>query len=148
MNRMLLSLCGLALMSALPVAAEAPAPDARVKVDMPAAAVAVFRDEMRAKMEGLQQALAALADNTPATAADVVERTLGMGAMQQHMQLPAEARPGRYAPTELRQLGMQSHHQGSALAAALRAGDRPRIDAALRDVTASCVACHAAFRIF
>ncbi len=70
-----------------------------------------------------------------------------MGAMGQHAALPPEARPGRYLPDAMFALGRQSHRHGSELAEALKADDRARIDAALRDVTATCVACHSTYRI-
>ena len=119
----------------------------RHKVDMPAPAVSVFREEMLMKLQALHQTEAALAAGKPAEAAPFVERHLGMGAMGQHAKLPPEARPGRYLPDAMHALGRQSHRNGSELAEALKAGDRPRIDAALRDVTATCVACHSTYRI-
>ena len=119
----------------------------RHKVDMPAPAVSVFREEMLMKLQALHQVEAALAAGKPAEAAPFVERHLGMGAMGQHAKFPPEARPGRYLPDTMHALGRQSHRNGSELAEALKAGDRPRIDAALRDVTATCVACHSTYRI-
>lgn len=119
----------------------------RQKVDMPAPAASALREEMLMKLQALHQTEAALAAGQPAEAAPFVERHLGMGAMGQHAKLPPEARPGRYLPDAMHALGRQSHRNGSELAEALKAGDRPRIDAALRDVTATCVACHATYRI-
>lgn len=144
----ILAALGLSLTVSAQTPAPAPAPvDARQKVEMPPAAVAVFREEMQAKLQALHRVMAALAANDPAAAADDVEQQLGMSAMGQHAKLPRESRPGLYAPDALHALGRQSHREGSALAAALKAGDRPRIDAVLRDVTATCVACHATYRI-
>lgn len=119
----------------------------RQKVDMPAPAASALREEMLMKLQALHQTETALAAGQPAEAAPFVERHLGMGAMGQHAKLPPEARPGRYLPDAMHALGRQSHRNGSELAEALKAGDRPRIDAALRDVTATCVACHATYRI-
>ena len=94
------------------------------------------------------RALNALAAGKPTDAVEFVERHLGMGAMGQHAALPMEARPGRYLPETMHAIGRQSHRHGSELSAALKAGDRPRIDAALRDVTATCVACHSTYRLY
>ena len=121
--------------------------DTRQKVDMPPAAVAVFREEMQTKLQALHRVMVALAENDPAAAADEVEARLGMGAMGQHAKLPREACPGLHVPDALHALGRQSHREGSVLAAALKSGERARIDAALRDVAATCVACHATYRI-
>lgn len=119
----------------------------RQKVDMPAPAASALREEMLMKLEALHRTEAALAAGKPADAAPFVERHLGMGAMGQHASLPPEARPGRYLPDAMFALGRQSHRNGSELAEALKADDRARIDAALRDLTATCVACHSTYRI-
>lgn len=119
----------------------------RQKVDMPAPAASALREEMLMKLEALHRTEAALAGGKPADAAPFVERHLGMGAMGQHAALPPEARPGRYLPDAMFALGRQSHRNGSELAEALKADDRARIDAALRDLTATCVACHSTYRI-
>jgi hypothetical protein len=133
---------------ALTLAAAAGADEpARLPVDMPAAAAAAVRAEMLAKLNALHRVHTALAAGQPAEAAEFAERHLGMAAMGQHATLPPEARPGRYLPEAMMAIGRQSHRHGSELAAALKTGDRPRIDAALRDVTATCVACHSAYRL-
>jgi hypothetical protein len=120
---------------------------ARIKVDMPPAAASVLREEMLMKLQAIYLVEAALAEGKPADAAEFVERHLGMGAMGQHATLPLEARPGRYLPETMHAIGRQSHRHGSELSAALKADDRPRIDAALRDVTATCIACHSSYRL-
>lgn len=119
----------------------------RIKVDMPPAAASVLREEMLMKLQAIYLVEAALAEGKPADAAEFVERHLGMGAMGQHASQPPEARPGRYLPDAMHAIGRQSHRIGSELAAALKAADRPRIDAGMRDVTATCIACHATYRI-
>ena len=55
---------------------------------------------------------------------------------------------GDYEAIDLFEIGRQSHGNGSDLAAALKRGDRPEIDARLRDLLGTCVACHAAYRIY
>ena len=119
----------------------------RQKVDMPPPAASALREEMLMKLQALHKVEAALAAGNPAEAAPFVERHLGMGAMGQHAALPPEARPGRYLPEAMHSIGRQSHRIGSELAEALKAGDRPRIDAGLRDITATCVACHSSYRL-
>jgi len=119
----------------------------RQKVDMPPPAASALREEMLMKLQALHKVEAALAAGNPAEAAPFVERHLGMGAMGQHATLPPEARPGRYLPEAMHSIGRQSHRIGSELADALKAGDRPRIDAGLRDITATCVACHSSYRL-
>jgi hypothetical protein len=119
----------------------------RQKVDMPPPAASALREEMLMKLQALHKVEAALAAGNPAEAAPFVERHLGMGAMGQHAALPPEARPGRYLPDAMHNIGRQSHRIGSELAEALNAGDRPRIDAGLRDITATCVACHSSYRL-
>jgi hypothetical protein len=119
----------------------------RQKVDMPPPAASALREEMLMKLQALHKVEAALAAGNPAEAAPFAERHLGMGAMGQHAALPPEARPGRYLPEARHRIGRQSHRIGSELAEALKAGDRPRIDAGLRDITATCVACHSSYRL-
>jgi hypothetical protein len=119
----------------------------RQKVDMPPPAASALREEMLMKLQALHKVEAALAAGNPAEAAPFAERHLGMGAMGQHAALPPEARPGRYLPEAMHSIGRQSHRIGSELAEALKAGDRPRIDAGLRDITATCVACHSSYRL-
>lgn len=138
-----LPLAGFCVIFSLSLAAEE-----RQKVDMPAAAVEAIRSEMLMKLQALHTAEAAIAAGKPADAAEFVERHLGMGAMGQHAALPPEARPGRYLPDAMHAIGRQSHRIGSELAAALKAEDRARIDAGLRDVTATCVACHSSYRLY
>lgn len=134
------------LLLAFPVLSSADE-SARQKVDMPPPAVSALREEMLMKLQALHKVETALAAGNPAEAAPFVERHLGMGAMGQHAALPPEARPGRYLPDAMHSIGRQSHRIGSELAEALKAGDRPRIDAGLRDITATCVACHSSYRL-
>ena len=119
----------------------------RQPVPMPSAAQEALREEMLMKLQAVYSAEAAIAAGKPADAAEQVERYLGISAMGLHRKLLPEARPGMHMPDAMHALGRQSHQNGSELAAALKAGDRPRIDAALRDLLGTCVACHSTYRL-
>ncbi len=141
------SVCLLASLLCL-VAADAGAePSGRLPVKMPLTAQDALRGEMLMKLQTVYAVEAALADNQPANAAEQVERYLGTGAMGQHRKLPPEARPGMYLPDAMHAIGMQSHRLGSDLSAALKDGERARIDATLRDLLGTCVACHSTYRL-
>lgn len=121
--------------------------DARQWVTMPDAAKATLREEMLANMRALQDIVEGLAKGNVRDAGVVAERELGVTAMGRNRLLPIEARPGAHMPAAMHALGVQGHQAATAFARAAADGDRDRALAALPAVTASCVACHHAYRV-
>lgn len=124
-------------------AAETPAPaDARQRIVLVPAARDRILAEMRAMLESLGGVVQGLAAGDLA-AAEKAARAAGMAAAADvQPEIKGQLPPG------FRELGMQTHLAFDRLADGLRAGASR--DGALRsvaDVTARCVACHAAWRL-
>lgn len=109
---------------------------------MKAETLANMRDHLLALQE-IQQALAAARFDE---AAGIAEKRLGMSSLQRH----GAHEVGRFMPEGMREAGTQMHRSASRFAAAatdaaVSSDVKPAL-AALAQVTASCVACHAAYR--
>lgn len=132
-----------------PIAGTRPAatPDTRQPVRLPK----TLRDEtlanMRDHLAALQEIQQALAQEDYDRAADVAEQRLGMSSLSRH----GAHEVAKYMPAGMREAGGAMHRNASRLAVASRdvgaTGDpRPAL-AALANVTAQCVACHAGYRV-
>jgi hypothetical protein len=128
-------------------AQEPPIPeDPRQLVTMPAISQAVLREEMIDNMGALHEILALLAQNKLKEAADIAEQRLGRSSMGKHAARTRGQGPGRYMPDAMRGIGLTMHDAASEFANTARSGDQAKAYAALQQVTANCVACHAAYR--
>lgn len=134
----------LALMGGV-VITSARAEDARQLVEMPAGAVALIRDDMRAHLLALVEVSALLADGKSAEAAAAVRKNLGSGSMGRFRGNPDA--PGRHMPVEMHRVGMSLHQAADAWADAIDGGDQKKINVAQQDVLSSCAACHMAYRV-
>jgi hypothetical protein len=126
--------------------ASRPEADSRTAVSFPAPlrehTLANMRDHLLALQE-IQQALAAGAFDK---AGVIAEQRLGMSSMQRH----GAHEVARYMPAGMQAAGSAMHRSASRFAtatsdAAVSNDVRPAL-AALAEVTATCVACHAAYR--
>jgi cytochrome c556 len=110
---------------------------------MKAATLAHMRDHLAALQE-IQQALSAARFDE---AAAIAEKRLGMSSMPDH----GAHEVARYMPAGMREAGTQMHRSASRFAvaateSAVSQDVKPALSA-LAQVTATCVACHAAYRL-
>ena len=137
----------LASACAVPAHHEAAAPDARVAVDFPAAMRDHTLANMRDHLATLERIQGALAAGRYDEAAHLAESRLGLTSLDAH----GAHDVARYMPEGMQAAGTAMHRAASRFAIAATdagaTGDvRPAL-AALSEVTADCVACHAGYRL-
>lgn len=118
-------------------------PDNRQLVELPPMMQRHMLTNMRDHLAALDEILAALAANQPDKAAELAERRLGMSSLASH----GAEHMAPYMPQQMREMGTGMHRAASRFALTAQEGDLLNAYAALRNVTASCVACHEAYRI-
>jgi hypothetical protein len=128
-------------------AAEAQAADTRIAVSFPPPMKVATLSHMRDHLLALQEIQAALAAARFDEAAAIAEKRLGMSSMPGH----GAHEVARYMPEGMRAAGTQMHRSASRFAAAstdaaVGQDVKPALTA-LAQVTATCVACHAAYRL-
>jgi hypothetical protein len=127
-------------------AAMAQAPDTREAVRFPAALREHTLANMREHLATLQRIQAALGAAAYDRAAELAEQRLGLSSLEAHG--AHEVAP--YMPAGMREAGSAMHRAASRFALdaanAGATGDAKPALAALADLTAQCVACHAAYR--
>lgn len=138
-NRRLLILLPALLLSGAGAADE----DPRAVVALPAPMHAHMLANMREHLETLNNILARLAAGELDAAAALAEEGLGMTAMERH----GGPRMAPYMPEGMRRAGAAMHHAASRFALTAEEGDASAALAALAEVTAACVACHAGYRV-
>lgn len=125
----------------------ADAADARVAVDMPPMLRAHMLANMRDHMAAVQEILDALARDDAKHAAAVAEERLGMSSLPAHG--AHDVAP--FMPPAMQEIGTAMHRAASRFAVTVRdaevAGDLRRAIDGVAQVTAQCVACHAAYRV-
>jgi hypothetical protein len=123
------------------------APDARQAVRFPPMLREHTLANMRDHLATLQQLQAALAKNDYETASRVAEERLGLGSLPLHG--AHDVAP--HMPQPMQEMGTAMHRAASRFAVeatnASATGDVKPALAALSDITAKCVACHAAYRL-
>lgn len=119
--------------------------DTRQRVEMPAPAQQLLRQDMVDHLVVLNQLFGHLAAGEYAQAAELAETRLGRSAMGKHR--GSGVAPGRFMPNEMHQLGMSMHDAASEFAANAANKDPAAAFAALQRLTGYCVACHASYRI-
>lgn len=125
----------------------APAKDQRVAVEFPAELREHTLANMRDHLLALQEIQAALASGKFDQAAEVSERRLGMTSLKAH----GAHEVAKYMPRGMQDAGSAMHRSASRFAVAAQSASatndlKPAL-AALAEVTANCVACHAAYRL-
>jgi cytochrome c556 len=128
-------------LSAAPPAAHAG--DARTLVQLPEMMQQHMLVNMRGHLAALDEILEDLAAHRLDRAAEVAERQLGMSSLEAH----GAAHMAHFMPKAMQELGEGMHRAASRFALRAQEGDPAQALAALREVTAACVACHAAYRI-
>ena len=124
----------------------APLPDARMLVNMPDVPRSVMRADMLDHMAALNEIIGDLAENKFEAAAETAEKRIGQSAMGRNASMARGQGPGRFMPDTMRQMGWNMHGAASEFAKVAKTGDKTKALTALQQVTASCVACHMAFR--
>ena len=159
----LICLLALLLSSNASLMAQETASD-RQMIDMPPETKQMFLSKMRGHMEALDQIIAALADNDLDDAAEIAETTMGVVGTgtgkkwecddsdgkdtHKHDQSKHEKKGfGRLMPAEMKAMGMNLHTAADEFADVARQGDRGEAYKALRQISASCVACHQSFGV-
>lgn len=132
---------------ALQHASEAGEADARIAVSFPAPLKSATLAHMRDHLLALQEIQQALAVSQFDHAAELAEKRLGMSSMPQH----GAHDVARFMPPGMREAGTQMHRSASRFAAAATeaavGNDLKPALAALSQLTATCIACHAAYRL-
>lgn len=122
-------------------------PDRRVEVAFPPALREHTLANMRDHLRALQEMQAALAAGEFDRAAEISERHLGMSSLESH----GAHEVAKYMPQGMQEAGSAMHRSASRFAVAAQdgaaTGDLKPALAALAEVTAQCVACHAGYRL-
>jgi hypothetical protein len=118
--------------------------DPRTFVNMPPKAQLIMRQDMLTHLSALTQILSFLAAGQLNQAAEIAETQIGRSAMGKHR--GTGMGPGRFMPPPMRQLGWNMHNAGSAFAQIAKNGDIQKTYNALATITATCTACHNAYR--
>ena len=117
--------------------------DTRVPVELPPMMQQHMLANMRDHLETLDALLGHLAKDELDAAADLAEQRLGMSSLDDH----GAAHMAQFMPEGMRAAGTAMHRAASRFARVAVEGDRDRALAALREVSAACVACHRGYRI-
>jgi len=121
--------------------------DARMFVQLPDQLREHTLANMRDHLLALQQIQAALAERAYDQAARIAETRLGMSSLQTH----GAHEVAKYMPQGMQDAGTSMHRSASRFAVSLQeaaiSNDLRKPLGELAAVTASCVACHAGYRI-
>jgi hypothetical protein len=143
MNKTIFLAC---IVAACCVSEPAQAGDARQLVDMPAPMVQHMLSNMRDHLAALTEIQRALGAGDFQIASDVAEKRIGLSSLDAH----GASHMAPYMPKEMQDIGTQMHRAASQFARVAQEagadGNAAKAVGALSEVTARCVACHAAFR--
>jgi hypothetical protein len=121
--------------------------DSRVAVEMPAMMRTHMLANMRDHLLTLQQIQSGLAAGHYDAAADIAEKRLGMSSLDAH----GASHMAGFMPKGMQETGTAMHKAASRFAMTAQEAsvthDLPRALGALSELTAQCVACHAAYRL-
>ncbi len=131
-------------------AASGQSDDPRQLVSLPDPMREHMLSNMRDHLAALDTVFGDIADNKFDEAGKLLEERLGMSSLPLHH--AAEMAP--YFPKPMQDAGISMHHAASRLSIALQNASVAQsfdsmheVSAAIHDVTSSCVACHAGYRI-
>jgi cytochrome c556 len=146
MHTPLIAPLALASLLALPLTLAAE-DDPRIAVDMPPMMRSHMLANMRDHLMALQEIQSRLAAGEYDAAAATAEKRLGMSSLQSH----GASHMAGFMPKGMQETGSAMHRAASRFAVAAQdaavSRDLPRALGALSEVTAQCVACHAAYRL-
>jgi hypothetical protein len=98
---------------------------------------------MRHHLETIDVILQQLSAGQLDKAADTAEQNLGMSSLDKH----GADHLAQFMPEAMREAGTGMHRAASRFALKAQEGDVLSSYTALQEITAACVACHAAYRI-
>jgi len=119
------------------------ADDTRQLVKLPEMMQAHMLANMRDHLQTINQILIDLGENRTDQAAELAEARLGMSSLELH----GAAHMAGFMPKGMQQAGTAMHRAASRFARKAQEGELMPAYRALADVTITCVACHAAYRI-
>ena len=117
--------------------------DIREQVKFPQMMQQHMLGNMRDHLVVINEILIYLATDEMDKAADIAENRLGMSAMNLH----GAGRQAQFMPDGMKTIGSDMHRAASRFARKAEEGDPAPAYKALQEVTAACVACHAAYRV-
>lgn len=117
--------------------------DQREFVQLPAMMQEHMLSNMRDHLAALNEILSEMASGELENAARIAESRLGMSSLELH----GAGHMARFMPEGMRSAGTGMHRAASRFALTAQEGDVRRAYGSLSEVTAACVACHAAYRI-
>ena len=117
--------------------------DTRELVKMPEMMQQHMLGNMRNHLETINLILSQMAKGELDKAADTAEQRLGMSSLDKH----GASHLAKFMPQPMQDAGTQMHHAASRFALKAQEGEALPAYAALQEVTAGCVACHAGYRI-
>jgi len=123
------------------------APDARQLVEFPPALARETLANMRDHLQTLQEIQLDLGMGHTDLAAKIAESRLGLSSLELH----GAAEVSKYMPQGMQDAGTAMHRAASRFAVIAQeagaTGDLGPVFAGLAEITAQCVACHAAYRL-
>jgi cytochrome c553 len=117
--------------------------DARQFVELPDMMQQHMLANMRDHLAAINEILINMADGHLDKAAEIAETRLGMTSLESH----GAGHMSRFMPEGMRKAGTTMHRAASRFALKAQEGEPLSAYRALSEVTASCVACHAGYRI-
>ena len=137
MTNSILIICGILLL------VPANAADTRVKANMPEMMQEHMLSNMREHLRAIDDILLNLKNNKLDKVAEIAEKRLGMSSLEAH----DASHMAKHMPAVMQALGTRMHHTASRFAILAQEGDLLATYHGLQELTATCVACHDAFRI-
>jgi len=117
--------------------------DKRQLVELPEMMQKHMLGNMRDHLQTLNQILIDMSNNELSKAADLAEARLGMSSLTLH----GASHMAGFMPKPMQTMGTNMHRAASRFALKAQEGELKPAYQALTEVTKSCVACHAAYRI-
>lgn len=119
------------------------AEDNRQLVELPQMMQQHMLANMRDHLVTLNEILTDMANDRLEHAAEIAESRLGMSSLELH----GAGHMAKFMPPGMRQSGTSMHRAASRFALKAQEGDPLPAYRALSEITSSCVACHASYRI-
>ena len=117
--------------------------DSRKMVELPEMMQKHMMSNMRDHLKTINEILLSLSNNQMDKAATIAEQRIGMSSLGTH----GAGHMAKFMPEGMRQAGTNMHKAASRFALKAEEGELLPAYKLLAEVTATCVACHSAYRI-
>ncbi len=117
--------------------------DTRQSVELPQMMQQHMMSNMRDHLAAINEILISMSEGELDQAALIAESRLGMSSLESH----GASHMAGFMPEGMRQAGTSMHRAASRFALKAQEGDALQAYASLAEVTSTCVACHAGYRI-